>query len=460
VFLASTKERIRDIKGETLNYLKQSKSNATYFALFGIVLTVGLFYCFKYYEFSYFTSSASDVGVSIFNMFVVTTVISMFVFLLCHFLLFWFVLKYKETKDGKAYFFSHSNKLEIIWTSVPALVLTVLVVMGISTWFEVFPNEKNSPKAPMQVEVTGKQFNWIVRYPGPDGILGKRLITKENVTPENELGIDFSDPHSHDDFFASEIHMVKEKPINFNLSALDVLHSFYLPHFNVKMDCVPGIPTGIGFKPIKTTLEERENLKKLPFWQEIDPNTSEPRYKNFNFELACAELCGKSHYGMQMNVIVEDQAGFDAWAKSQKPIYSGQAASNGLTENVKEFDIAALSSGTIDTSITYATSLIEFSSGSAELNAKSKVTLDQLAELLKKNNNKLILEAHTDSDGEDKSNLSLSQKRADACKAYLLSKGVGVNQVIAIGMGESQPLTSNDTPEGKQKNRRTEFKFN
>jgi cytochrome c oxidase subunit 2 len=185
----------------------------------------------------------------------------------------------------------------------------------------------------MVVEVTGKQFQWLVRYPGVDGKFGKRIIDKEHITPTNELGIDFAgDANSHDDFMADKLVFIKNKPVLVKLGAQDVLHSFYLPHFRVKMDCVPGIPTQFYFVPKYTTEEMKDYLKTLPWWNTINPETNEPRWKTFKYELACTEVCGRSHYGMQKEVVVvKDEAEYNEWVKKQTPIYAPPVAATDST---------------------------------------------------------------------------------------------------------------------------------
>ncbi len=266
--------------------------------------------------------SASEHGDLIDSMFNITNVVAMFVFVLTHIILLTFAYLYRYKRNRKAYFFPHDSRLELIWTIIPAIVLTFLVFRGIKAWNEIFDFEKlENTTEVLRFEATAKQFGWILRYPGKDGEFGERIIDQEHVSQINELGINWEDPNSKDDFMANELVLIKGKLTLAKLGAQDVLHGFYLPHFRVKMDCLPGLPTQFMFTPKYTTEEYREILSHKKYWQKIDPETGNPKWQDFQFELACTELCGKSHFAMQRVVRVVTQEEYDAWVNESKSYY-------------------------------------------------------------------------------------------------------------------------------------------
>ena len=112
----------------------------------------------------------------------------------------------------------------------------------------------------------------------------------------------------------------KGKPVLFKIRARDVLHSVFVPHFRLKMDAVPGMPTRFWFVPTKTTAEMREELSQGndPKWAEVDPDTGSPKWENFNYELACTEVCGKGHFSMRLIVVVDEPAEYEKWKSEQK----------------------------------------------------------------------------------------------------------------------------------------------
>lgn len=320
VLIGKTNELTAQLKEKEWNTVEISRRNGYFLLGFLIFFMLGSVYCFKKFAPVMIPKAASIHGVQTDNLFYVTLAIIMVVFVLTHVALFYFAYRYNESKGHDAYFYPHNNKLEIIWTVIPTIVLTVLIAYGMREWYIIFDKDARGTNT-MVVEVTAKQFNWMLRYPGQDGKFGERIIDKEHVSPTNELGINWKDAKSHDDFMPDKIYLVKDRPVLMKLGAQDVLHSFYLPHFRVKMDCVPGIPTEFYFVPTTTTEEMKKYLSTQSWWQEINPETQEPRWKTFKYELACAELCGSSHYGMQREVVVVTQEEYDAWMKSQASYY-------------------------------------------------------------------------------------------------------------------------------------------
>ena len=166
-------------------------------------------------------------------------------------MLFYFVFKYRGKKSNKAYFLSHNNKLEVVWTIIPTIILTALIIFGLKTWDKAMNVEiSDSTKV---IEVYGKQFNWTARYSGIDNTLGK--ANYKLVKGKNTLGVDMLDVNSADDKMTREVHLVVDEPVLLKFRSQDVIHSAFLPHFRVQMNCVPGMTTQFGFTPTKTTAQ-------------------------------------------------------------------------------------------------------------------------------------------------------------------------------------------------------------
>ncbi|MCT2561037.1 OmpA family protein [Chryseobacterium herbae] len=108
--------------------------------------------------------------------------------------------------------------------------------------------------------------------------------------------------------------------------------------------------------------------------------------------------------------------------------------------------------------ITMNESIVNFAFDSSNLTSVAQTNLNKLAQVLSDNpDTNINIYGHTDSKGADAYNLSLSQRRADAVKAYLSGKGIASSRMMTKGEGESMPVASNDTDEGRAKNRRVEF---
>ncbi|MFN8276060.1 MAG: cytochrome c oxidase subunit II [Chitinophagales bacterium] len=321
VLIGRANELSEVLAGKADNYDAKSRWNGYALLAFVILFFISIMYQLDLLVPIMIPKPASYHGEATDRLFYITLFFISIVFVLTTAALFYFAFRYNQSKNKQAYFYSHNNKLEVVWTAIPAVVLTVLVVLGMQTWFKIF-NIETRDKNAMVVEVTAKQFNWMIRYPGVDNKFGKRVIDKQHITPTNELGIDWEDQNSKDDFMADKLILIKDKPVLVKLGALDVLHSFYLPHFRVKMDCVPGIPTQFYFVPKYTTEEMRQYLSTLPWWNTINPETGQPRWQSFKYELACTELCGRSHYGMQKEVVVvKDEAEYKEWVSKQTSYY-------------------------------------------------------------------------------------------------------------------------------------------
>jgi cytochrome c oxidase subunit 2 len=228
------------------------------------------------------------------------------VFALTQFLLFWFSYKYYGRKNNRATYFPHSNKLEMIWTVIPAIVLAVIIIFGLKTW-----NKITEPAAAETtiVQLYGKQFDWTARYAGKDNVLGESNY--KLITATNELGMIAESKEGQDDIIVkNELHLPVNKEVEFKFNSRDVIHSAYFPHFRAQMNCVPGMTTMFHFTPTITTAEMRTKTGN----------------DKFDYILLCNKICGNSHYNMQMTIIVETQEEYNKWLSEKKPFGAAATA--------------------------------------------------------------------------------------------------------------------------------------
>ena len=247
-------------------------------------------------------SAASEHGVWIDSMMFWTMVISILVVIITNFLLFYYCWRYSGKEGRKAFYYSHNNTLEYIWTAVPAVVMAALIIVGIMNWHKIMGNP---PEEAIQMEVVGKQFAWTYRFPGPDMEFGETNV--RFIEAGNDLGFNWKDENGHDDIVSAivtdTILFPVNTPINLRIRSQDVLHSATLAHFRVKMDAVPGMPTSFYFTPTITTDEMRQRTGN----------------SKFNFEMSCQQICGGSHYNMRRVIKVVTRAEYDRWMGQQKP---------------------------------------------------------------------------------------------------------------------------------------------
>jgi cytochrome c oxidase subunit 2 len=272
---------------------KDNKLNSRLMFLFMIFMWTFSLWCLFSFKDRLLPVSASEHGIDIdwlmnFNMIVVWIV-----YLGTNTALFVMASKYYGRAGQRAHYYAHNNKLEMLWTGVPAVVLFVIIFLGIRLW--------NSTLSPADakvrvVEVYAKQFSFTARYSGDDNKLGKanyRLIMDANV-----LGLDSSDVAGHDDVIISDTLFIPvNEEVNFRFRSQDVIHSAYFPHFRAQMNMVPGMETFFHFKPVVTT----EEMRKI---------TGNPE---FDYVLLCNKICGAAHYNMQIKIVVGTKEQYEAF---------------------------------------------------------------------------------------------------------------------------------------------------
>ncbi len=301
------------------------------FAFLVFIYIFTIYGLFKWGGLVLISNAAAEHGKDIDNLMIISFVMILIVQFITQALLHYFAFKYRGVEGRKALYFADNNRLEAIWTIVPVIALSILILYGLYTWNTLMFFDEDEEDI-LYVEIYAKQFSWEARYAGEDNALGKanvRLI--EGI---NTVGVDMSDPNAKDDIVTNELHLPVGKRVVFKIRSQDVLHSVYMPHFRAQMNSVPGMVTQFSFIPTITTAEFRqfpETVEKVAHINDLRRKQSvellakgeealEPY--EFDYLLLCNKICGASHYNMQMKVVVETQEEFDKWISEQETLYS------------------------------------------------------------------------------------------------------------------------------------------
>lgn len=202
------------------------------------------------------------------------------VFILTNLLLAWVSYRFADHPGAVASYWHDHAGLEWSWTGVTAIILFFFLFGALRLWGQIVNTPP--PADALLVEVTGQQFAWNVRYPGPDGALGR--TDHRQASQENPIGIDRADPAAADDvLLLNQLYLPQGRAVTLEIRSLDVLHSLFLPNFRVKQDAVPGMTIRTWFVPRDAG----------------------------QFEIACAEHCGLGHYRMRGQLHVVPAADFD-----------------------------------------------------------------------------------------------------------------------------------------------------
>lgn len=338
---------------------RDNRLNAGMMLGFMIVFFVSFIWLMMHFGWVGRGNAASVHGEEIDWLLNLNLVIIIAVFFLCNALLFFFAFKYVKKPGVPAFFYPHNNKLEMLWTVVPATVLAVIIILGLKTWNSTTDAANNEA---IKIELFSKQFDWTARYSGDNNKLGKfdyKLTTGSNelalmttntidsaimemegaikkmehvlnkrdtmLVPEDRAKMEADlhrkeslirllyqmrgrhnakdDALAWDDIIQKDtLYLCVNKEYEFNFRSKDVIHSAYFPHFRVQMNTVPGLTTRFKFTPNKTT----EDMRK------------EKNNPAFNYVLMCNKICGGAHYKMKMMVVVLSEKEYNQWMKVKK----------------------------------------------------------------------------------------------------------------------------------------------
>lgn len=191
------------------------------------------------------------------------------------------VIRFGRKGDARAVYSHGSNKLEVTWTIVTAVVFVVLAVLGQRVWAQLHLSAAADNAA--RVEVVAQQFQWNFHYSGADGAFGRTEARYIDDSALNFVGLDPTDPAGKDDAQLTTLVIPLNRQVELTLKSKDVIHSFFVPALRFKQDMLPGMAIKVHFTA----------------------------NKEGKYEIPCAELCGSLHHNMKSNMIVIPADEFD-----------------------------------------------------------------------------------------------------------------------------------------------------
>ncbi|RME50106.1 MAG: hypothetical protein D6795_10650 [Deltaproteobacteria bacterium] len=227
------------------------------------------------------------------------------------------LIRFRSSRQPKANYQGVRHHLSS-WLEFGVAMFEAVLLIGFAIpvwaqWTQELPAQKDA----VPIRIVAQQFAWNVHYPGKDGIFGKTAIEYVNEQT-NPVGLDPNDPAAQDDIVTvNQLHLPVNRPARIEITSKDVIHSFFLPQMRVKQDAIPGLKVPVGFTPTVTTEEMRKRMGN----------------EKFNYEIACAQLCGNSHYRMRGYMTIDSQKEFEAWLAAQTPV---MAAGQGEEESEYE----------------------------------------------------------------------------------------------------------------------------
>lgn len=254
------------------------------FTIWAITTVTVVLFAGKYW---WFPESASSHGESVDRQFMYTLWVTGAVFIVAQVALGYLLVRYRERPGRKAIYNHGNDKMELTWTLATTVLFYVMVIAGQGIWYSLYIEA--APQNALQIEVTGQQFAWNIRYAGPDGEFGPVSPDLINDSSGNPLGLDLQNSAAQDDLVVPTMAIPINRPIELLLRSKDVTHAFSVRELRIKQDTVPGLVIPIVFTATRTG----------------------------RFEISCAELCGLGHHRMRSFIEVLSEEDYSNWLVEQ-----------------------------------------------------------------------------------------------------------------------------------------------